>query len=1150
MKLKFIKLFSDIRKEDVSIAGGKGASLGEMYNSSIPVPNGFVILSSTFDKFIKDTKLDKEISLILKKVNINNSSTISQASKKIQTLILSKDLPKDLEEEIQSSFKELNSKFVAVRSSATSEDSKDAAWAGQLNTYLNTTNINLLRNIKNCWASLFTERAIFYRFEKGLQLKHISVAVVVQKMVESEKSGIAFSVHPVTEDPNQLIIEAGFGLGEAIVSGQVTPNSYIVSKKPHNILDKTISEQTRELVRSEKGVSWKNIDKKRANSQVLEDKEILSLSTLIQKIEDHYKFPVDVEWAIEKNMIYITQSRPITTLKEKVKINNKNKIVNSKKLESNSSLSELIVKFKDYFKNKDITKHEGSFSPIVWGTAASSVSSEFYKKYYSNLEFGPVIFISKDNQAVGYFNYGSYLASSEDGLKRYFVDKLSEFNDFEIIKKEIDRLYNKYPPTIIKKLDNTQFYKQFGNIFSKLQDLQIITLFCEALDNNILDKYFNKFKQNESISVEEFNNLVSLVSFDSFLTELDFALINYNKDNPYSIQWAFSDYMITPKLDDINLKVTSLIKDKGGLVKMKSELKNLKEEVSSNKQKINVFKQKLNPNLLKLFEFAQETIKLRDLRKKDFFKCISLVSNFGREFALKINISEDLVPYIIYPDLNSKLYLKNDYKQIIKKRKDGNLYYYDENYFRDVPIDYSNVKKTLFELMDKDKNKEIKGNTAQKGFVTGNAKVILNQSQFKNFKDGDILVTSMTRPEFIPLIKKASAIVTDEGGLTCHAAIISRELKKPCIIGTQNASRLIKDGDLIEVDADNGIIKILKNEPKEYDQVLHHDFPLIIPELTNYGEGMKNIPWSKNKFEFHPYCIFERKEDGILYYYYDLEGVNWKINEAGSFDKKIMEKKTLEGYSKVEDIIINKKALDRKSFITFTDNLKKVWTWWDCMWWTIEYYDKHKLPLDDLILIRKKTENMAPGICGAIRNSLKKIYPTHKKYVDVISIEEVRKNKLPSKEILEKRLKGYIYTNNKIYYSIDEVCKEFNIKIKDHLKDVDIKDIQELKGQTAYPGKVQGIVKKVEKRKDVLNFKKGEIIVSSTTTPDFLPAMKKSVAILSEHGGAICHASITARELKKPCIVGIKKVTHILKDGDLIEVDANKGIIKILRKGK
>lgn len=313
--MEFIRNFTKLNNADAALAGGKGASLGEMTRAGIPVPPGFVILSESFEEFLHRTDLIQEIDAILQNLNHKEIHLIEKASEKIRELILSKEMPKDIATEISKSFKELATDFVAVRSSATAEDGQDHSWAGQLESYLNVKEDDILGKVKHCWASLFTPRAIFYRFEKELHTTKISVAVVVQKMVNSEISGIAFTVHPVTEDKNQLIIEAGFGLGEAIVSGSITPDSYVVKKEPREILDINVATQTEALYKNVTGGNtWKNIHEPKASSQVLTRAQILELSNIILNIEKHYGFPCDIEWAFEGGKFYIVQSRPITTL--------------------------------------------------------------------------------------------------------------------------------------------------------------------------------------------------------------------------------------------------------------------------------------------------------------------------------------------------------------------------------------------------------------------------------------------------------------------------------------------------------------------------------------------------------------------------------------------------------------------------------------------------------------------------------------------------------------------------------------------------------------------------------------------------------------------------------------------------------------------
>ncbi|OGH72170.1 MAG: hypothetical protein A2921_00920 [Candidatus Magasanikbacteria bacterium RIFCSPLOWO2_01_FULL_43_20b] len=331
-----LKFFSHISKSDVAIAGGKGASLGEMSKAKIPVPPGFVVLAGAFDRFLEETDLNAEIKARLKEVNPEDTNSVDKASNVIRDTIHDHEMPKDLAEEILKAFDELRAEHVAVRSSATAEDSAVASWAGELETYLNTTRENVVERVKNCWSSLFTPRAIFYRHEKKLIDHYVSVAVVIQKMIQSEISGVAFTVHPVTEDHDQMIIEAGYGLGEAIVSGQITPDSYVVLKSDMSIMDINVGTQTRKLVRNvrtyEKNTKLRTTkikfkkDEDLANEwvelgsdgekQKLSGKQIIEVAKVCKRIEDHYGFPCDIEWAMEGGRIYITQSRPITTLKK------------------------------------------------------------------------------------------------------------------------------------------------------------------------------------------------------------------------------------------------------------------------------------------------------------------------------------------------------------------------------------------------------------------------------------------------------------------------------------------------------------------------------------------------------------------------------------------------------------------------------------------------------------------------------------------------------------------------------------------------------------------------------------------------------------------------------------------------------------------
>ncbi len=339
---KLIVWFEEVGKDDVGLVGGKGANLGEMTNANLPVPYGFIITSQAYFDFILREKLEKKIKDTLSIVNYEHPNELQQASQHIKELILSADIPNSLVNTIITYYEQLKIKeekylkrnanllkqgteaikhvyspsIVAVRSSATAEDLPTASFAGQQETYLNIQGeTQLLAKVKECWASLFTARAIYYRHQQGFDRAKVGLAVAVQRMVQSEKSGIAFSIDPVTNDKSKIVIEAIFGLGEYIVGGKVTPDHYEVDKKSFVLLKKEIKTQLIMLVKS--GMSNKEVrlSASLGNLQKLTETEVVKVALLVKDIENHYFFPQDIEWSIEKDIVFIVQSRPITTIK-------------------------------------------------------------------------------------------------------------------------------------------------------------------------------------------------------------------------------------------------------------------------------------------------------------------------------------------------------------------------------------------------------------------------------------------------------------------------------------------------------------------------------------------------------------------------------------------------------------------------------------------------------------------------------------------------------------------------------------------------------------------------------------------------------------------------------------------------------------------
>lgn len=324
--MKYVAWFSEIDKSNVKEAGGKGANLGEMTRVQFPVPPGFVLLSNAYFDFVEQTNIKHKISVLTRTLDVRDNEKLNKVSEEVKKLIIDTEILPEIKEEIIKAYLELCGSsaptqeqmvFVAVRSSATAEDLPEASFAGQQASFLNVRSPNdVVDAVKKCWASLFEARAIFYRQEKGFDHLRVGLAAVVQEMVQSERSGVAFTVDPVASDPKKIEIEAAYGLGEVVVSGAVTPDRYVVSKKNFKILEKHIAEQTWMMAKVGDKNEHVNVKEEYRKRQKLDDKYILELAKVCKAIEDHYAYPQDIEWGFVDGKLYIVQSRPVTTLKK------------------------------------------------------------------------------------------------------------------------------------------------------------------------------------------------------------------------------------------------------------------------------------------------------------------------------------------------------------------------------------------------------------------------------------------------------------------------------------------------------------------------------------------------------------------------------------------------------------------------------------------------------------------------------------------------------------------------------------------------------------------------------------------------------------------------------------------------------------------
>ena len=307
----------DIRGDDLGAVGGKAASLGELTAADLPVPPAFVVTADTYRSFIEETGIDGELFEAVD-VDTDDSKALAEAAEHASELIRETPIPESIREEVMAAYGEVGDDApVAVRSSATAEDLPDASFAGQQETFLNVTGEALLERVRECWASLFTQRAIYYRQEQGFAHDVVDIAVVVQRMVDADTSGVMFTSHPST-GAGVITIEAAWGLGEAVVSGAVTPDNYVIDRETGDVRESTVARKKVMHVRDpETGETVeREVSEDRRGSRVLGEAELEELRALGEEIEAHYGDPQDVEWAIEDGEVYLLQSRPITTIAE------------------------------------------------------------------------------------------------------------------------------------------------------------------------------------------------------------------------------------------------------------------------------------------------------------------------------------------------------------------------------------------------------------------------------------------------------------------------------------------------------------------------------------------------------------------------------------------------------------------------------------------------------------------------------------------------------------------------------------------------------------------------------------------------------------------------------------------------------------------
>ncbi len=801
-----IKFFKDI-KEDYEV-GGKGASLVKMYQNNFNIPNGYIITADLFDEFLVQNHIKEKIQKIIDKCNINNEKEIEDNSKEIVQIISKCEISDVVKNEIINNYRKLDCRYVAVRSSATSEDGKNHAWAGQLETFLNVDETKIIESVKKCWSSVFSSRALFYRI-KNNDTSDIAVAVVIQKMIQSEVSGVAFSINPTNNNLNEIVIESVLGLGEAIVSGKVTPDTYVVNKEENNLKSKEIRIQKSKLIKINQNNKW--IEIQDGNKQKLSDEMILTLSNSIKKIEEFYTFPVDVEWGIEKGEIFILQCRPITTLKYS-EVNDMISTINK----IGGWEYYVTRKFNWFLENTQIY---GSGAKAQNSLLGFNVATKNYlilngDEYSLDIDFKETCQTFETNFEND-INFFEKFADKEFKLVEEVKEYINELRQKNLINMNLEELHEEMSKFNEKYIDT--FVPGFTRPESFLEVALRKELKKMKLGNDEIQNIFLKVStcpnyKNLSYS-EEPLDLLKIALEKSKGNNIENLLTKHiEKYSWIKAPVSFEDTCFTK--EDYIIRLEHL-KNENINAKIENILKTRKKNDDEYAEILNQYE--FSEKILKLIKAIRDFIFLRTytteysdylfyVARHTIFEAISQKCNISVDDLIMLGCDEILD--ILINNGNVKEELKN---KIEERKKGFAIIWLDgkiETFLGENSLELQTEIGKIYKVnanQEKEKN-IIYGTVANKGIVRGKVKILLTYNDIYKVKKGDIIVATMTTPDYISAMEKASGFITDEGGITCHAAIISREFNVPCIVGTINATKELKDGELIELDAYSGKI--------------------------------------------------------------------------------------------------------------------------------------------------------------------------------------------------------------------------------------------------------------------------------------------------------------------------------------------------------
>lgn len=864
----FILGFQEIERSKFMAVGGKGANLGELSGiKGIQVPEGFCVTTEAYKKITQNNQELNSLLYELTRFKAEERENIAEISAKIRLVIENAPISEDIAEAIAAYLTRLGEKDAfAVRSSATAEDLPTASFAGQQDTYLNIIGKEaILKHISKCWASLFTERAVIYRLQNGFDHHKIHLSVVVQKMVFPQVAGILFTADPVTSNRKVLSIDASFGLGEAMVSGLVNADLYKVCNG--NIIDKKISTKKLAIYAlKDGGTKEQEIEPEQQNKQALTDEQILRIERIGRKIEEHFGSPQDIEWCLASDIFYIVQSRPITTLYPAPEANDQENhvyvSVGHQQMMTDAmkplGLSFFLLTTRALMRTAggrlfvDITPMLatpagretilnvlGKSDPLIKDAftiiiergdfikllpddnSGKSNKSPSLADYKALNEYDPAIVTNLIKQSQTWIEELKQNIQTKSGLDLFdFIledlqqlkQRSAESQSFSVImtgmnasswinEKMNEWLGEKNAADILSQSVPNNITSEMGRELLDVADVirpypEVVEYLQHVKNDNVLDELVKLNGGQEARGViEAYLNKYGM----RCAGEIDITKTRWS-ENPITLVPTILSNIKNFAPGAGNRKFEQ---GRQEALKKEQELLDRLASLPDGEQKVNETQRMIN--LVRNYSGYREYPKYSIVNRYFIYKQALLKEAEQLVQANVIHEKEDIY-YLTFEELREVVHThKLDYS-IINKRKDEYKIYEKLTPPRVITSDGEIITGRY-----KRENLPagaIVGLPVSSGMIEGRARVILNMED-ADLEDGDILVTAFTDPSWTPLFVSIKGLVTEVGGLMTHGAVIAREYGLPAVVGVENATRLIKDGQRIRVNGTDGYVEIL-----------------------------------------------------------------------------------------------------------------------------------------------------------------------------------------------------------------------------------------------------------------------------------------------------------------------------------------------------